>query len=560
MENPYIQKQISTSVEIVRSYLFDKPFHVYLKEVFRNHKQWGSKDRRNYKKYCYLILKNAGTLGKYFREEYSNFSEQWKIHFGELPTYFWPICLFNPKSISKLNLVELNYSALKKGLKKDSDKETEVFNKDNAWTEPRISSDVQKIATIQANLIDFNFEELELIESHPIKVSHFNQAIVDWVIELEKDNYIWDAYDAFQFSMNQTKKEPFGFLPSKSKNHENLHSTSISKNIEVSKLNKWFQREAPVFYLDRNTGINQEFAPNSAVNDWVDNGLGIIQDRSSTQSIQYLLDYLSKEIIHVTEDSKKYDVDSKDLESPISSNQDSHNADNNFIEIKQNSHRSKSESLNSSDQTFNIPRKEDKLQSFKVWDCCSGAGGKSISFQIQFEQHFKRVNPLIKQVLFQSNWICSDVRQTIVDNLKKRYKLLGLIQPKAIQLNLLDDSFECSDSNILECNLIIADLPCTGSGTWRRTAEELLKEISVKDFANRQYQIIENVLKIKSSQGNSDTYYIYYMTCSILAMENEQNIELLLENHSELQCIWQNYFGGYSENADFIYGALIKVN
>lgn len=507
MENPYLEKHILTSIEIVRSYLFDKPFHLYLKEVFRNHKNWGSKDRRNYKKYCYILLKNAGTLGQYLQGDAADFAEKWELQWGDLPFYYWPICLFNPKTISKLNLVELNYSNLGKNSENVSNFNNNELRSFNSSIDPIKSADFGKITstdniTVTSSInhskqIDRKLQDLEWLNSYTSKVSLFNKAIVDWVFELEKGNYNWDAYTALEFSMNQILADSGNLLHNNSGNQKKLHQNSISKGVEVAQINKWFQNEAPVFYLDKNTGLNKEFAPNYPVNEWVDNGLGIIQDRSSTRSIEFLLEYIGKENI---------------------------------------------------------------LPNLKVWDCCSGAGGKSLSFQIQYQHHFKHVNPIIQYELFKSNWICTDVRQTIIDNLKKRYNLLDLTLPKAVQLNLLDDSIESLDSNILESNLIIADLPCSGSGTWRRTPEELLKTVSVMDFAERQLQIMENVLKIKSKRRSGSPCYIYYMTCSVFALENEKNIDLLLEKHPELECIWQNFFGGYLENADFIYGALIKVN
>lgn len=537
MENPFLEKHIITSVEIVRSYLFDKPFHLYLKEVFRNHKNWGSKDRRNYKKYCYLILKNAGSLGAYLHSEIHDFHEQWKLHWDDLPVYYWPLCLLHPDTISKLNLIELNYFHW--GIDSDNQNHSDYNDKYSSFGDDNFGDDkphfnnsaidsqnfaeFKKINSIEHYAIYSSINHADWINSYSRKVSPFNKAIVNWIFELEKGNRVWNAYSALQFSMSQLIddsgiKHQNHFENRDSginhqnhlenhdsgikyqdhfKNHKNFLSKSISRGIDVSKINEWFLKEAPVFYLDKHTGTNQEFPPNSPVNEWVDNGLGIIQDRSSTQSIEFLLKYISKENL---------------------------------------------------------------VSNLKVWDCCSGAGGKSLSFQIQFQHQFKNANPKNHRELFQSNWICTDVRETIIDNLKKRFKLLDLIQPLAFQLDLLNNTIESFDTNILESNLILADLPCSGSGTWRRTPEELLKTISVMQFAERQFHIMENIIKIKSQMRNRSPYFIYYMTCSVFAMENEKNIELLLQKHPNLECLWQNFFGGYLENADFIYGALIKVN
>ncbi len=521
MENPFLEKHILTSVEIVRSYLFDKPFHLYLKEVFRNHKNWGSKDRRSYKKYCYLILKNAGTFHTYLESEVPNFKTIWIKHYSDLPFYFWPICIFHPNCTSKLNLTELNQTIYKE----------------------------------QEPLKLY----LERIQNSKFDLTFVNNYIVNWVLALVNGQYTWNAYDALNFSMEsafidsvdsgisvdsdksgetdalnptrnsitndtilnseQNYSDKLDNHNSKSDtNHDQnfnfaVNSRSLSKGINVSQLNTWFQKEAPVFYLDKIDGINQEFPPNSDVYQWVENGQGIIQDKSSTLSIKFVLEYLKNDT-------------SNDLKL--------------FMEC---------------DNTAGLTN-----SNLKVWDCCSGAGGKSLSFQIQFYHVFKAINPRINDHLFESNWICTDVRLTILDNLKQRFKLLGFQPPKTAKIDLMGESIHTNEANIIESNLIIADLPCSGSGTWRRTPEELLKSISVEDFALRQIQIVENILKIKSLSNATSPYYIYYLTCSVFSQENESNIELLLNNHPNIDCIWQRFFGGYSENADFIYGAFLKIN
>jgi hypothetical protein len=507
MENPFLEKHILTSVEIVRSYLFDKPFHLYLKEVFRNHKNWGSKDRRNYKKYCYLILKNAGSFHTYLESEVPNFKSIWVKHYSDLPFYFWPICIFHPNCISKLNLTELNHSVYKE----------------------------------QEPLILY----LERIQNSKFDLTFVNNYIVNWILALVNGHYTWNAYDALNFSVenafiesivltqNTINKNTDFHIPNnvhiysgkldkshlKYESHQNLSTNksiyigSLSNGLELSQLNTWFQKEAPVFYLDKTEGLNQEFPPNSDVNKWVENGQGIIQDKSSTLSIKFLLDYLKNP---VSADLKFFTYDSNNTEL-LDSN-------------------------------------------FKIWDCCSGAGGKSLSFQIQFNHVFKTIHSHLTDNLFKSNWICTDIRQNILDNLKKRFELLGLKHPKTSQMDLLDESIGTDEANVLQSNLIIADLPCSGSGTWRRTPEELIKTVYVGDFAIRQIRIIENILKIKSTVNSKSTYYIYYMTCSVFAQENELNVEILLKNHPHIECLWQRFFGGYSENADFIYGAFLKIN
>ena len=88
MGNPYINKQIWTSIEIVTSYQFDKPFHLYLKDVFRNNKNWGSKDRRNYKNNCYLFLKEFGEFQKFLTSKFESFSQLKELKYTQFIANF----------------------------------------------------------------------------------------------------------------------------------------------------------------------------------------------------------------------------------------------------------------------------------------------------------------------------------------------------------------------------------------------------------------------------------------------------------------------------------------
>jgi len=60
--------------------------------------------------------------------------------------------------------------------------------------------------------------------------------------------------------------------------------------------------------------------------------------------------------------------------------------------------------------------------------------------------------------------------------------------------------------------LIVCDAPCTGSGTWSRTPENLFyfKPEIVEDFAQRQKQIVTNVIPYLQNEG-----LLFYITCSV---------------------------------------------
>ena len=179
-----------------------------------------------------------------------------------------------------------------------------------------------------------------------------------------------------------------------------------------------------------------------------------------------------------------------------------------------------------------------------VWDCCSGAGGKSISLLKQY--------PTTKLT-------CSDVRSNILENLKQRFQLLGLKQPNVFiaPLNGYNDSLNSKDSS-LTYNVILADVPCSGSGTWRRNPENLhyFDPQTIEQFAERQLSIIQNVLPSLAAGG-----YLVYLTCSVFAAENENNIKQIMQSNDNLQLVSEEFCGGIDLHGDFIYRSVLqKVN
>ena len=98
----------------------------------------------------------------------------------------------------------------------------------------------------------------------------------------------------------------------------------------------------------------------------------------------------------------------------------------------------------------------------KVWDCCSGAGGKSL---------------FISEMFKSAKLFVSDVRPTILENLKTRFKQNRLPVPKIAtsDLNKKPEKINFSGEIIGRdsFDVIIADVPCSGSGTWGREPENL---------------------------------------------------------------------------------------
>jgi len=171
-----------------------------------------------------------------------------------------------------------------------------------------------------------------------------------------------------------------------------------------------------------------------------------------------------------------------------------------------------------------------------VWDCCAGSGGKSI---------------LAHDVLQNINLTTTDIRPSIIHNLKERFNKAGIKNYKAF---VADISNPKSKIRNLEFDAIICDAPCTGSGTWSRTPEQLyfFRLQKIKEYQALQKKIVANAISYLK-RGS----YFLYITCSVFKAENEDVIKFI-QNNFQLTLIKSELLTGYNKKADTMFAALFK--
>jgi 16S rRNA (cytosine967-C5)-methyltransferase len=171
-----------------------------------------------------------------------------------------------------------------------------------------------------------------------------------------------------------------------------------------------------------------------------------------------------------------------------------------------------------------------------VWDCCAASGGKSILVRDQYPRSVLAV---------------SDIRPSILHNLEKRFKTAGIQPYQSFVANLSDPAFSIRR----KFDLVICDAPCSGSGTWSRTPEQLsfFKEEKIHFYADLQKRIVKNAMK-----GIKPGGYFLYITCSVFAEENEGMLDFL-EQETGLNLKVSRYFTGYNQKADTLFGALFQL-
>lgn len=169
-----------------------------------------------------------------------------------------------------------------------------------------------------------------------------------------------------------------------------------------------------------------------------------------------------------------------------------------------------------------------------VWDCCAASGGKSI---------------LAKDILGNIRLTVSDLRPSMLHNLEQRFHRAGINTYRKFSADLTKQDQLPSE----RFDLIICDAPCSGSGTWGRTPEQLcfFDEKQIAHFQDLQQKISSNVVTALKPGG-----YLLYITCSVFAKENEGIVAQLKEQQG-LELVKQQLIRGYTQKADTMFAALL---
>jgi 16S rRNA (cytosine967-C5)-methyltransferase len=173
---------------------------------------------------------------------------------------------------------------------------------------------------------------------------------------------------------------------------------------------------------------------------------------------------------------------------------------------------------------------------FSAWDCCAASGGKSILFH----DHFPNIQLTV-----------SDVRESILINLKKRFQKAGIRNYQSFVADVSSEVFSINK----KFDLIICDAPCSGSGTWSRTPEQLhfFQKEKIDHYSNLQKKIVSTASKTLKENG-----LLLYITCSVFKKENEEVVEFI-QNSLSLRLKSMQYLKGYDKKADTLFVALFSA-
>ncbi len=176
-------------------------------------------------------------------------------------------------------------------------------------------------------------------------------------------------------------------------------------------------------------------------------------------------------------------------------------------------------------------------QQWKVWDCCTASGGKTI---LLYDIHKK------------AEFYLSDVRESMQHQLKQRLEAAQIHHWKFATADLTEQTTPFGKHQ--QFDFVIADVPCTGSGTWARTPEQIqyFQPVMIEEYASTQKKIVSNVVDKLKENG-----YLLYITCSTFKKENEE-VAAFIQQKFHLQLIKMELIKGYNNKADTMFAALFQ--
>ncbi|MBK7883309.1 MAG: Fmu (Sun) domain-containing protein [Chitinophagaceae bacterium] len=166
---------------------------------------------------------------------------------------------------------------------------------------------------------------------------------------------------------------------------------------------------------------------------------------------------------------------------------------------------------------------------YNVWDCCAASGGKSI---LLFDILKRKVDITV-----------SDIRLNVLINLHQRFKKAGIKRYNYFLSDLCADELPVDSPKY---SIILCDVPCTGSGTWSRTPEQLyfFNKETIAEYSSKQKKIVSNTVKFLQKDG-----LFIYSTCSVFKAENESIVDYIQKLH--LQLLHMELIKGYDKKSRY---------
>lgn len=154
----------------------------------------------------------------------------------------------------------------------------------------------------------------------------------------------------------------------------------------------------------------------------------------------------------------------------------------------------------------------------QVLDYCAGAGGKTLALASAMQR--------------KGRIVAMDTDSRRLERGRIRYKKAGVAD--IIEVRSLEDekNKKWLKRQKEKFDIVLTDVPCTGTGTWRRNPDMRWSVYgpSLDELTAIQADIMERVVHTVKQGG-----ILAYATCSLLPDENENQIERFLQTHPEFE-------------------------
>jgi 16S rRNA (cytosine967-C5)-methyltransferase len=153
----------------------------------------------------------------------------------------------------------------------------------------------------------------------------------------------------------------------------------------------------------------------------------------------------------------------------------------------------------------------------RVVDWCAGAGGKTLALAGAMEN--------------KGQIVACDVSSARLDGAVRRLRRAGVHN---VERHLVEPGDKWLKRRAGTFDRVLVDVPCTGTGTWRRNpdARLRLKETDLNELLPKQAGILDTAQSLVRKGGR-----LVYATCSLLEEENEAQVTSFLLRHADFAVV-----------------------
>ena len=154
----------------------------------------------------------------------------------------------------------------------------------------------------------------------------------------------------------------------------------------------------------------------------------------------------------------------------------------------------------------------------QVVDFCAGAGGKTLAIAAGMAN--------------KGRVVAADVLERRLERARERFRRAGLHNIETRALSNERDPWVKRHKG--KFDRVVVDAPCSGTGTWRRNPDARWRLLGpgIAELLVLQRNILDSACRLVKPGGR-----LVYATCSLLAEENQGQVESFLATHPEFRLV-----------------------